>query len=65
MLENDYSSRFGHLIESLDWDIELPRDWSDYFQQHGKRSATFSGDARCNQRMMVRTHGVMWFEVPV
>ncbi len=61
MLEDDYSSRFGELIESIVWDIELPRDWSDYFDVRGE-TASFKGDVRNNQRMMIRTYGAMWFE---
>ena len=61
MLENDYSSRFGELIESVVWDIELPRDWSDYFDQQGEMQS-FKGDVRTNKRMMIRTYGIMWFE---
>jgi len=61
MLENDYSSRFGELIESIVWDIELPRDWTSYFEEHGEMSS-FQDDVRANRRMMVRTYGVMWFE---
>jgi hypothetical protein len=61
MLENDYSSRFGELIESVVWDIELPRDWSDYFDQQ-EEMHSFEGDVRMNKRMMIRTYGIMWFE---
>lgn len=61
MLENDYSSRFGELIESIVWDIELPRDWADYFDQQGE-TQSFKGDVRTNKRMMIRTYGMMWFE---
>ncbi len=59
MLEDDYSSRFSRLIESVQWDIELPRDWTDYFEHRGETSS-FNGDVRTNKRMMVRTYGVMW-----
>ena len=61
MLEDDYSSRFGKLIEAIDWDIELPRDWSDFFDQQGEMQS-FKGDVRTNKRMMIRTYGIMWFE---
>ena len=61
MLENDYSTRFGELIESVVWDIELPRDWSDYFEEQGEMQS-FQGDVRTNKRMMIRTYGIMWFE---
>lgn len=61
MLEDDYSSRFSRLIESVKWDIELPRDWTDYFDHRGETSS-FNGDVRSNKRMMVRTYGLMWTE---
>jgi len=64
MLEDDYSSRFNELIESILWEIELPRDWSDFFDQRGD-TATFNGDVRHNRRMMVRTYGALWFDSPI
>lgn len=64
MLAEDYSARFSALIESIDWQVELPRDWSDFFDQRGE-AAAFAGDARNNRRLLVRTPGVLWFERPV
>ena len=64
MLENDYSSRFSELIDSIAWDIELPRDWADYFDQRGE-ATSFKGDVRNNKRMKIRTYGVMWFDLPL
>lgn len=61
MLEDDYTSRFSKLIESIQWNIELPRDWADYFDQCGEMSQ-FEIDVRTNKRMMVRTYGAMWFD---
>jgi hypothetical protein len=61
MLEVDYTSRFSKLIKSIQWKIELPRDWADYFDLRGEMSQ-FEIDVRTNNRMMVRTYGVMWFD---
>jgi len=61
MLEVDYSTRFAELIESLDWSIELPIEWKDYFEHRGE-VPSFAGDERQNQRLKVRTHGLMWFD---
>ncbi len=61
MLEDDYSTRFAELIESIGFDIELPIEWSDYFEQRGE-VASFVEDQRTNQRLMIRTHGLMWFD---
>ncbi len=61
MLEIDYSTRFGDLIQSVDWDIELPQEWADYFDQRGDVAA-YLDDERQNQRMRVRTHGLLWFD---
>ncbi len=61
MLEVDYSTRFGELIQSIGFDIELPVEWSDYFEERGE-VPSFVEDERNNQRLKVRTHGVMWFD---
>ena len=61
MLEVDYPTRFGELIQSVDWDIELPVEWADYFEVRGESTA-FSADQRMNQRLKVRTHGLLWVE---
>ncbi len=61
MLEGDYSSRFSDLMQSVNWDIELPREWSDFFDQRGA-VACFADDQRNNQRLKARTHGLLWFE---
>ena len=61
MLEIDYSTQLGKLIQSIDWDIELPVEWSDYFEQRGE-VASYADDERNNQRLKVRTHGVLWFD---
>lgn len=61
MLEEHYSAQYHELIRSLAWDIELPIEWRDYFEQRGETS-TCSDDERNNQRILVRTYGVLWFE---
>ena len=61
MLEIDYSTQLGELIQSIDWNIELPVEWSDYFDQRGE-IASYAEDERNNQRLKIRTHGVLWFE---
>lgn len=61
MLEEHYSARFRELIESVDWDIELPVEWADFFQVRGE-TPTYADDERHNQRLKIRTHGVLWFD---
>lgn len=61
MLEEHYSSHFHELARSLDWDIELPVEWADYFEDRGE-IASLENDERHNQRLKVRTHGVLWFD---
>lgn len=61
MLDKDYPTQFGELIHAVPWDIELPIQWIDYFEQRGE-VPSFPSDARSNQRLKVRTHGAMWFE---
>lgn len=36
-------------------------EWADYFEQRGEQAA-FADDERNNQRLKVRTYGVMWFD---
>ena len=61
MLEKDYSEQFCELIKSVDWEIELPVEWSDFFQETGENSS-YAEEERNNQRLKVRTHGLLWFE---
>ena len=61
MLEVDYSAKFGELLSSVSWEIELPIEWSDYFEERGE-VASYVEDQRNNQRLKVRTHGLLWFE---
>lgn len=61
MLEIDYSTQFNQLIEQIAFDIELPIEWKDYFDQRGEVTS-FAEDERNNKRLKIRTHGVMWFD---
>jgi hypothetical protein len=61
VLEIDYSTQLGELIQSVDWNIELPVEWSDYFEERGE-IASYADDERHNQRLKIRTHGVLWFD---
>jgi hypothetical protein len=61
MLELDYSMRLETLIQSLDWQIQLPPIWSNFFDEVGK-SSTVPNDERQNVRKRVRTLGVMHFD---
>ncbi len=64
MLEIDYSTQLGNLIQSIDWGIELPVEWSEYFEERGE-VASYADDERHNQRLKIRTHGVLWFDQPL
>ena len=61
MLGIDYSTQLRKVIESIQWNIELPMEWADYFEQRGENAA-FPDDKRSNQRLTIRTCGVMWFD---
>lgn len=61
MLDIDYSAHLGELVNATSWDIELPQEWRDYFEERGE-VPSFSGDDRNNQRLKVRTHGILYFE---
>ncbi len=61
MLEIDYPTRFGELIASRECEIELPSEWTGYFDERGEITAYLS-DERSNSRLKIRTEGLMWFE---
>jgi hypothetical protein len=61
MLEDDYLSRFGQLIQAVPWEIVLPRDWTDYFEQRGE-ATVYDRDARASKRLLARTYAVLWFQ---
>lgn len=61
MLDFDYPTQFGELIQTVGWDIELPIEWRDYFEERGEIPA-YDEDDRHNMRLKIRTHGAMWFE---
>ncbi|MEM9585897.1 MAG: PilZ domain-containing protein [Planctomycetota bacterium] len=60
MLDIDYSDQCKRLIRSVPWDIELPSDWENFFQERGETPA-WPCDERSHRRLRVRTHGVLWF----
>ena len=62
MLESDYPTKFGELIQTVSWDIELPIEWATYFQERGEVPC-YADDERNNQRLKVRAHGLMHFDV--
>lgn len=61
MLDIDYPTQFSDVIQSTECEIELPIEWSDFFDQRGE-APSFADDQRKHRRMIVRTHGMMWFE---
>ena len=61
MLAVDYQTKLEQLLHSMDWNIEIPVEWSDYFTQTGNPSI-YTDDQRHNQRLKIRTCGAMWFE---
>lgn len=61
MLDTAYSKQLEQLIHQVDWDIELPFEWQNYFDERGE-IPSFANDDRSSQRLKVRTYGVMWFE---
>lgn len=61
MLDSTYTERLEQLIHQVPWDIELPAEWQDYFDERGE-IPSFADDDRGNQRLKVRIHGIMWYE---
>jgi hypothetical protein len=61
MLDSDYPTQFGDLIHSVSWDIELPLEWKDFFEERGE-VPSYIDDDRSSQRIKVRTHGIAWIE---
>ena len=45
----------------MDWKIKIPAEWADYFEDTGRLAAS-ADDQRHNQRLKIRTCGIMWFE---
>ena len=64
MLEFDYSKRFESLIQSLNWQIQLPPDWSTFFDEVGE-CLPRPDDDRQNGRMKARTQAAMISERPI
>ena len=61
MLEFNYPERLESLIQSLNWQISLPDDWSNYFHESGEY-AMYANDQRQNRRLKVRTLAVLHYE---
>ena len=61
MLDSDYPTQFADLIQSVHWDIELPMEWEDFFEQRGE-VPSYMDDNRSSQRLKVRTYGIAYFE---
>ncbi|EMI15655.1 hypothetical protein RMSM_07420 [Rhodopirellula maiorica SM1] len=47
----------------MHWDIQLPVELSDYFASNGEASNSFPTDERSNQRISIRTRGLLWSDV--
>ena len=61
MLAVDYQAKLEQLLQSISWNIQIPEAWSGFFEDTG-RPAVFADDQRHNQRIKIRTAGIMWFE---
>ncbi len=61
MLGFDYTNQFNELVESVDWTIELPETWENFFSERGECN-TYSGYGRKNRRIKARSYGLMWFD---
>ncbi len=64
MLESDYLAQYTALIHGLDWEIVLPREWADFFDQRG-HAPSCQGDQRASQRLRLRTYGAMFIDDPL
>ncbi len=58
MLDLDYSERLESLIDSIDWQIQLPPDWSRFFDETGE-CISIANDKRSAKRNKVRAVGVL------
>ncbi len=61
MLGFDYTNQFNELVDSIDWTIELPSAWENFFSERGECSS-YSGYGRKNRRIKARSYGLMWFD---
>lgn len=61
MLGFDYTNQFNELVESVDWKIELPPTWENFFSERGP-CCSYSGYGRKNHRIKARSYGLMRFE---
>jgi PilZ domain len=61
MLGFDYTNQFNELVESVEWTIELPQAWENYFSERGECNPHF-GYGRRNRRIKARSYGLMHFD---
>jgi hypothetical protein len=61
MLDGDYLQRLDSVIKQLNWQIQLPENWSSFFLESGEYS-TYAKDERRNRRVKVRTVALMHYE---
>lgn len=59
MLDSHYTDRFSQLVKQVDWTIQLPDPWDDFFTEHGEGNQ-FVGDVRQHRRLKARSYGVAW-----
>lgn len=61
MLDDDYLQRLDSVIQQLNWQIQLPDSWSNFFQETGEYGV-YANDERQNRRVKVRTVALMHYE---
>ncbi len=64
MLDFDYSARLRELTHAIDWNIRLPPEWDDFFDEKGV-AAPCHNDRRRHQRLKARTPALLWFVQPL
>jgi hypothetical protein len=63
MLGNSYSDQIQRLVSTLDYGIQLPEAWSNFFVERGECNS-YLGDNRKHRRIKARTYGALWFDKP-
>ncbi|TWU37399.1 PilZ domain-containing protein [Novipirellula artificiosorum] len=63
MLDSSYSECLNQWIHSVAWEIELPSEWSDYFDGNGETGVVIAEDERSNQRVGIRRRALLWPEL--
>ncbi len=64
MLDFDYPNHYAGLIRAVDWEIELPAQWSEFFSETGIVS-DLTPERRGKQRRIVRMRGLMSIDRPL